>query len=309
MAIKKNIHGLLLLDKSTGMTSNQALQKAKKIFHAHKAGHTGSLDPLATGMLPICFGEATKVCPYLLDSDKTYQVTAKLGETTDTGDSDGTIIKTMPIKKRDSKYWKKTFKQFIGVIDQIPPMYSALKKNGKRLYQLARKGENIDRCSRKITIYKINLLKHSFDRLVFHVHCSKGTYIRTLVEDIARVAGTGAHVIKLHRESVGHFESKNMTDLENLKKVAKIDYESLKSFLLPPDTVFMNWPSVRLDSMRLNKFLCGQVVKIDEAIKGYVRVYRDDSFFGIGELQETYLLQPRRIFHLNTKRSTYNSNF
>ena len=160
MAIKKNIHGLLLLDKSTGMTSNQALQKAKKIFHAHKAGHTGSLDPLATGMLPICFGEATKVCPYLLDSDKTYQVTAKLGETTDTGDSDGAIIRTMAIKKRDSKYWKKTFKQFIGVIDQIPPMYSALKKNGKRLYQLARKGENIDRCSRKITIYKINLLKH-----------------------------------------------------------------------------------------------------------------------------------------------------
>lgn len=301
MAIKKNIHGLLLLDKSTGMTSNQALQKAKKIFHAHKAGHTGSLDPLATGMLPICFGEATKVCPYLLDSDKTYQVTAKLGETTDTGDSDGIIIKTTPIKKRDSKYWKKTFKQFIGVIDQIPPMYSALKKNGRRLYQLARKGETIDRCPRKITIYKINLLKHSLDRLVFHVHCSKGTYIRTLVEDIARTAGTGAHVTKLHRESVGHFESKNMTDLENLKKIAKIDYESLQSFLLPPETVFVNWPSVHLDSMGLNKFLCGQVVKIDEAIKGYVRVYGDDSFFGIGELQETYLLQPRRIFHMNTK--------
>jgi tRNA pseudouridine55 synthase len=301
VTIKKNIHGLLLLDKSTGMTSNQALQKAKKIFHANKAGHTGSLDPLATGMLPICFGEATKVCPYLLDSDKTYQVTAKLGETTDTGDSDGIIINTMPIKKHDSKYWKKTFKQFIGVIDQIPPMYSALKKNGRRLYQLARKGETIDRCPRKITIYKINLLKHFPDRIVFHVHCSKGTYIRTLVEDIARAAGTVAHVIKLHRESVGHFESKNMTDLENLKKIAKIDYESLKSFLLPPETVFMNWPSVRLDSMELNKFLCGQVVKIDEAIKGYVRVYRDDSFFGIGELQETYLLQPRRIFHLNTK--------
>ena len=301
MAIKKNIHGLLLLNKSTGMTSNQALQNAKKIFHAHKAGHTGSLDPLATGMLPICFGEATKVCPYLLDSDKTYQVTAKLGETTDTGDSDGAIISTMAIKKRDSKYWKKIFKQFIGVIDQIPPMYSALKKNGRRLYQLARKGETIDRCPRKITIYKINLLKHSLDRLVFHVHCSKGTYIRTLVEDIARTAGTEAHVTKLHRESVGHFESKNMTDLENLKKVANIDYESLKSFLLPPDVVFMNWPSVRLDSMGLNKFLCGQVVKIDETIKGYVRVCRDDSFFGIGELQEAYLLQPKRIFHLNTK--------
>ena len=204
------VNGLLLLNKPAGMTSNQALQKVKRLIRASKAGHTGTLDPAATGMLPLCFGEATKVCAYLLDADKTYRVTAKLGQATDTGDTDGKIIGTQPTPVLDHLAWQRVFENFIGDIEQVPPMYSALKKDGKRLYELARKGETIERKARKVRINSIDLLESAGTRLVFRVHCSKGTYVRSLVEDIAETVGSVAHTAKLHRESVGDFRADDM---------------------------------------------------------------------------------------------------
>jgi len=195
------VDGLLLLNKPAGITSNQALQKVKRLLQAKKAGHTGSLDPAATGMLPLCFGEATKVCAYLLEADKTYRVTARLGEATNTGDRDGEISATAEVPDLDRSAWEQILAQFCGEIDQVPPMFSALKKDGKRLYELARKGQVVEREARRIRIDEISLLEISGTRLVLRVKCSKGTYIRTLVEDIARAAGTVAHTARLHRRS------------------------------------------------------------------------------------------------------------
>ena len=197
---KVAVDGLLLLPKPKGITSNRALQIVKRLLNAKKAGHTGSLDPAATGMLPLCFGEATKVCAYLLDADKTYRVTAKLGRTTDTGDADGQEIATAEVPEMSRDEWLAVLHGFRGESMQVPPMYSALKKDGKRLYELARKGEVVEREPRPITIHDIELLELAGSRLVFRVSCSKGTYVRTLVEDIASRAGTVAHTASFHRE-------------------------------------------------------------------------------------------------------------
>jgi len=218
--LKAPVDGLLLLNKPAGITSNQALQKVKRLLKAKKAGHTGSLDPAATGMLPLCFGEATKVCAYLLDADKTYRVTARLGIATDTGDADGKETATADVPSLERQEWEKILAGFLGDIEQVPPMYSALKKDGKRLYEIARMGEVVDREARNIRIHDIKLIEASGRRLVFRVHCSKGTYVRTLVEDIARVAGTVAHTANLHRESVGNFRAEDMMDLPSAELVA-----------------------------------------------------------------------------------------
>ena len=188
---KQAVDGLLLLNKPSGITSNRALQIVKRLLNAKKAGHTGSLDPLATGMLPLCFGEATKVCAYLLDADKTYRVTARLGSATDTADADGKEIDTAAVPDLSAADWDLILQGFVGESRQIPPMYSALKQDGKRLYELARKGEVVERAPRRIHIDEIVLLEAAGSRLVFRVSCSKGTYIRTLVEDVAKQAGTG----------------------------------------------------------------------------------------------------------------------
>ncbi len=293
------VNGLLLLNKPAGMTSNQALQKVKRLLKAKKAGHTGSLDPAATGMLPLCFGEATKVCAYLLEADKTYRVTARLGEATDTADADGEIIETAPVPELDRDAWAAILKGFEGASEQIPPMYSALKKDGKRLYELARKGETVERDARPIRIDEIDLLEASGSRLVFRVHCSKGTYVRTLVEDIAKVAGTVAHTAKLHRETVGDFRAEDMVDLAGAVEAAESDPESLRERLLPADVALAGWPACRVVTEDVERFSGGQQVACDSDGAGLIKVYGpDERFLGVGELTGGNNVAPKRIFML-----------
>ena len=270
------VDGLLLLNKPAGLTSNQALQRVKRLLNARKAGHTGSLDPAATGMLPLCFGEATKVCAFLLDADKTYRVTAKLGTSTDTGDATGSVV--------DSA--------------EVPPMYSALKKDGKRLYELARKGETVERAPRPIRIDAIDLLEAAGSRLVFRVRCSKGTYIRSLVEDIARAAGTVAHTARLHRETVADFRADEMVELTAVEETASQGPLPLRERLMPADRALTGLPEVCLDGARAERFRGGQPVPADEPErKGLARVYGEEQdFLGVGELCGDGRVAPRRVF-------------
>ncbi len=294
------VNGLLLLNKPAGITSNQALQKVKRLLQAKKAGHTGSLDPAATGMLPLCFGEATKVCAFLLEADKTYRVVARLGEATDTGDADGKTTETAEVPDLDRLGWEQVLEKFRGEIEQVPPMYSALKKNGKRLYELARKGLVVDRDARRVRIDDIRLLESSNTRLVLRVHCSKGTYIRTLVEDIARAAGTVAHTARLHRETVGHFRAEDMLDLPGAERVAEAGPEALRARLLPADTALSSWPDCHLPEDAAVRFCSGQAVAdATGGAEGLVRVYTgEERFLGVGQLGSDGMLAPRRIFRL-----------
>lgn len=295
---KEVVDGLLLLNKPPGMTSNRALQTVKRLLNAKKAGHTGSLDPAATGMLPLCFGEATKVCAYLLDADKTYRVTARLGTATDTADADGKEIATAPLPALSADDWNVIVQGFVGESMQVPPMYSALKKDGKRLYELARKGETVEREQRPITIHEISLLELAGSRLVFRVSCSKGTYVRTLVEDLARRAGTMAHTSRLHRESVAHFQAEEMLDLAAIESLAEDSQVTLRQKLLPPDVALTGFPAVSLDPSAAMRFRGGQAVAVSEKSgTGLVRVYgAGQLFLGVGELAGDSRLAPRRIF-------------
>jgi tRNA pseudouridine55 synthase len=297
------VDGLLLLNKPSGITSNRALQIVKRLLNAKKAGHTGSLDPAATGMLPLCFGEATKVCAYLLDADKTYRVTAKLGSKTDTGDADGKEVATANVPELSQDQWLRVLEGFRGQSTQIPPMYSALKKDGKRLYELARKGEIVEREPRPITIHDIELLEMAGSRLVFRVSCSKGTYVRTLVEDIAQRAGTLAHTTRLHRETVGHFRPEDMLDLTAVESLAEEDVATLKERLLAPDVALQEFPSVTLDEGADERFRGGQAVPVAvESRTGLARVYgARDRFLGVGELVGEGTLAPRRVFLMQEK--------
>lgn len=299
------VDGLLLLNKPAGLTSNQALQKVKRLLNARKAGHTGSLDPAATGMLPLCFGEATKVCAFLLNADKTYRVTAKLGIATDTGDAEGKQIATADVPELSAADWTNILQGFRGESTQIPPMYSALKKDGKRLYELARKGETVDREARPIRIDEIELLEIAGTRLAFRVHCSKGTYVRTLVEDIAKKAGTVAHTARLHRETVGAFQASDMLDLTGIEAAVEAGSAALMARLLPPDTALEDMPAVTLDTVAIARFSAGQEVAASvQGPAGLVRVYGPgDQFAGVGELSGGNRLAPRRVFHSSEKNT------
>jgi len=303
MARYETIDGLLLLNKPAGLTSNQALQRVKRLLNAKKAGHTGSLDPAATGMLPLCFGEATKVCAFLLDADKTYRVTARLGIATDTGDADGAEIGTADVPELATDEWREILESFLGESQQVPPMYSALKKDGERLYTLARRGETVEREPRPIRIDEIKLLEMAGTRLVFWVHCSKGTYVRTLVEDIAKKAGTVAHTARLHRESVGDFRADEMLDLTGLEEVAASGSEGLKARLLPPDSALEGLAAVELDTEGSGRFTVGQVNSLSvPATAGLVRVYGGaNEFLGVGELSDDGQLAPKRVFRTGEK--------
>ena len=294
------IDGVLLLNKPAGLTSNQALQRVKRLLGAKKAGHTGSLDPAATGMLPLCFGEATKVCAFLLDADKTYRVTAKLGTATDTGDADGKAVRTEDVPSLSKEDWAVILNGFLGESMQVPPMYSALKKDGKRLYELARKGETVEREPRPIRIDEIELLEAAGRRLVFRVRCSKGTYIRSLVEDIAARAGTVAHTARLHRETVGAFDPAEMLDLDGAEAIVEDDPAGLKSQLLPADRALETLPAVTLSAAETERFLHGQAISGAGAENaGLTRVYSPDGdgdFLGVGELSEGGELRPKRVF-------------
>jgi len=293
------VDGLLLLNKPAGLTSNRALQKVKRLLQASKAGHTGSLDPAATGMLPLCFGEATKVCAYLLDADKTYRVSARLGEKTDTGDADGKVIETTAVPSMTEQDWEAIISGFVGESQQIPPMYSALKVDGKRLYELARKGQVVDRKPRTIRIDELTLLECTRSRLVLRVKCSKGTYIRTLVEDIAEAAGTVAHADSLHRESVGAFRAEDMLDLSKAEEWADSDPELLRERLLAPDIALAAMPSVEIEEEQRARFIQGQQLDVEGDSKGQVRVYgAKGQFLGVGELIGNGRLAPRRVFNI-----------
>jgi len=296
---KTAVNGLLLLNKPTGVTSNRALQNVKRLLNARKAGHTGSLDPAATGMLPLCFGEATKVCAYLLDADKSYRVTAKLGEATDTGDADGSVTGESDVPDLSRDAWESILNGFLGESMQVPPMYSALKHNGKRLYELARKGETVERKARSIRIDAISLLELSGTRLVFTVRCSKGTYIRTLVEDIAAVAGTLAHTARLHRETVGHFRSEDMLDMAAVEALAEQGTQVLAASLLAADVALTAWPECTVSAADAARFSGGQSVPAPAGPGGYVRVYgAEGQFLGVGELDDDGAVAPKRIFCL-----------
>lgn len=294
------VNGVLLLNKPPGLTSNRALQQVKRLLHAKKAGHTGSLDPAATGMLPLCFGEATKICAYLLDADKTYRVVARLGEATDTGDADGSITGTAAVPDLDEADWQEIFAEFHGDIQQVPPMYSALKKDGKRLYELARQGIEVERDARKVRIYALELLEAHGRRLAFRVRCSKGTYVRTLVEDLAKRAGTIAHTVTLHREAVAGFDSAEMTGMDALEGM---DDAALAACLLPIDRALQHWPECRLLEGQDACFMQGQPVTT--AAEGgspggqLLRAYSAaGQFLGIATATGDGRVAPKRVFHL-----------
>ncbi|MCH8930792.1 MAG: tRNA pseudouridine(55) synthase TruB [Proteobacteria bacterium] len=281
-----------------GLTSNQALQRVKRLFNARKAGHTGSLDPLASGLLPICLGQATKVSGFLLDAGKRYQVVARLGQRTDTGDADGQVIEERPVPALDRGLVKRVLARFEGSQTQVPPMYSAIKHQGQRLYKLARQGIEIERQPREIEIHGLELLSLEADALELEVACSKGTYVRTLVEDIARALGTVAHVIVLRRLGVGPYAEGRMYKLEELEALAEQGMERLDELLLPVDSALEHWPSVELGADSAYYLMQGQAVMAPGApSSGKVRLYDEGhGFLGIGEVKLDGRVAPTRLF-------------
>lgn len=298
--LKKNINGILLLDKPLHMTSNGALQRVKYLFAAKKAGHTGSLDPLATGMLPLCFGEATKFSQFLLESDKCYQVTIKLGVQTTTGDAEGDIVATKPVKSISSDEFAKVLSQFEGTIQQIPPMFSAIKIQGRPLYELARKGIEIDRQPRTVTIHRMRLLSYTQDSLDLDIFCSKGTYIRTLAEDIGKELGCGAHVIALRRSMVSPYNQAKMYTMEELEELhQKEGSDALTQLLIPIETSVQTLLSVKLSTSAQFYMRTGQPVIVPHLpTKGMIRLYsQTNQFLGIGEIMEDGRVAPRRLIN------------
>ncbi|ESS72805.1 tRNA pseudouridine synthase B [Methyloglobulus morosus KoM1] len=293
---KRNIHGILLLDKRLGVSSNRALQEVKRLFNANKAGHTGSLDPLATGLLPICFGEATKVSGMMLDDDKRYQVTVLLGIKTDTGDLEGNIVETHAIPEFSVETIRAILAKFTGEIDQIPPMYSALKQNGKKLYELARDGITVERKARHITIFELTLLAFQKDSLALEVHCSKGTYIRSLAEDIGQELGCGATVQALRRTQAGRFHIGQTNTLEQLQA---LDDEQLLATLINVDAPLQTMPAVYLNDQQATAIKYGQLLDLNESLLGSVRMYATTEFLGLGEMRLDGKLAPKKLFNLN----------
>lgn len=299
----RNVNGILLLDKPAGLTSNGALQRVKRLYKAAKAGHTGSLDPLATGVLPLCFGEATKFSQFLLDADKQYVTTITLGVSTTTGDADGEIVDTGVVGSYTGDDIESVLEQFRGEIDQTPSMYSAVKMNGKPLYKLARQGIEVERESRRVKIYKLDVLRHEADQLELEIVCSKGTYIRSLAEDIGEVLGCGAHISQLRRMASGPFHVDQVHTLEELEAIADRDgMEALDQLLLPESAAVQDWPAVELTELTASWFRQGQAVQIPHApTDGWVRIFSesDDNsqgeFLGVGEILGDGRVAPRRL--------------
>lgn len=274
------VDGILLLDKPQGMSSNTALQRARGLLRALKAGHAGSLDPLATGMLPLCFGQATKVCGYLLDSAKSYRVIMKLGQRTDSADADGVLIEEQPLPALDDAKLGAVLSSFLGEQQQVPPMYSALKHQGQRLYELARKGEQVERAPRRIVIERLDLVGYSAEQIEFEVRCSKGTYVRSLVEDMAARLGTVAHVILLRRTQVDPFDAARMVTLEALEALSLSERDAL---LLPSDRALQSLSALVLDEARQVALFQGKPLSgLAPMPAGLCRAYGDQGrFLGI----------------------------
>jgi len=299
MRRKKNkgrpLNGVVLLDKPLEMSSNHALQKVKRLFDAQKAGHTGSLDPLATGMLPVCLGEATKISAFLLDADKVYRFKCKLGRRTTTADAEGEVIDSRPYEHIGIKDIENLLPRFTGEIEQVPPMYSALKKNGQRLYDLARQGLVVEREPRPVTIHALSLLSFDAGEVELEAHCSKGTYIRTLAEDIGEALGCGAYVSELRRLAVGPYDS-DMISLDQLQAMSEQGQEALDACLLPIDSGIADWPEVHLDQDSAYYIKLGQPVQVPRApTDGWVRIYDDQRFLGVGIIQDDGRIAPKRM--------------
>lgn len=299
---KRNVHGILLLDKRLGVSSNRALQEVKRLFQAKKAGHTGSLDPLASGLLPLCFGEATKVSGLMLDADKRYTVKVQLGKVTDTGDLEGKVIAVNEIPKFWQDNLDSVLNTFVGEIEQIPPMYSALKHNGKKYYELAREGKQLERKARNIKIFEIKRRELGQDNFIIDVHCSKGTYIRSLAEDIGKKLGCGATVSELRRTASGQFDIKNSLTIEQLKAMS---FDQLDGQLIAVDKPLENFPSINLNEQMARAIKHGQAVQLTDVGDniGKVRMYCKGDFLGLGEALLSGKLLPKKIFSIDSNLS------
>ncbi|MDE8034960.1 tRNA pseudouridine(55) synthase TruB [Actinobacillus equuli subsp. equuli] len=297
----RDVHGVFLLDKPQGMSSNDILQKVKRLFQANKAGHTGALDPLATGMLPICLGEATKFSQFLLDSDKRYQVTAKLGERTDTSDAEGQVVEARAVNVGEAEIIA-ALDQFRGDILQVPTMFSALKHNGKPLYEYARQGITVEREARPITIFELRVIEYSAPYLTLEVHCSKGTYIRTLVDDLGEVLGCGAHVTVLRRLAVANYPIEAMMSYEDLQNLSENQpLEALDQHLLPLDTAVESLPKINLTAEQTKAVGFGQRVKFENINQTYgqVRLFSENGqFLGVAEITNDNVIRPSRMVNL-----------
>lgn len=287
------INGIVLLNKEAGLSSNSALQKVRRLYQAQKAGHTGSLDPFATGLLPVCLGEATKVSGLLLNSEKRYIATLKLGEATDSGDNDGEVIAQASIPNLTNQSIEQVLSGFVGEQQQIPPMYSALKHQGKPLYEYARQGIEIERAPRPITIYELKLLSFDKDEIRFEVFCSKGTYVRTLGEDIAKKLGTLGHLIGLHRTQIGDIQAEQMHLLNDIEAQPE-------ACLLPIDFALQHLQAVCLGAENTQLIQHGGQIQFEQPETELVRFYNENNdCFGVGEwLADKQLLKPKRLFNL-----------
>ena len=317
------VNGILLVDKPQKVSSNHVVQRVKRLYGAAKAGHTGALDPLATGLLPVCLGEATKFSQFLLDANKSYFVTAKLGQRTDTSDADGDIVETKPVSVTEENI-KKAIRQFVGPIKQVPSMFSALKHQGKPLYFYARQGITIDRPARDITIFNIDWVSFTGDELSLNVSCSKGTYIRTLIDDLGQLLGCGAHVAVLRRTAVAHYHAAQMVSFdtiegllaastpkpvcENTQSIHEatpidIDYRQLDGLLLPMDTPIESLIQVEIDENDCLYFQQGRTIKlapeyeVRDLHEQLVRVYQAGTllFLGVASIAQNQTLQPKRV--------------
>lgn len=295
---KRNVNGILLLDKAKGVSSNHALQAVKHLFNARKAGHTGSLDPLASGVLPICFGQATKFSQDLLDSDKHYRVVGKLGVATTTGDMEGEILATKSIENISLSQIEKVLPKFRGNIEQIPSMYSAIKHNGQPLYKLARQGITIERKPRQLTIFKLELLKYEQGLLELDIICSKGTYIRTLIEDIGKELECGAHIVSLRRLAVGDYAEDKVVTLEKLETLLNSGGQTaIDELLLPIASIFNNLQEAILSEAAIYYLRQGQAVIVPNVpTSGDVRLLaKDGRFLGVGRILQDGKVAPSRL--------------
>lgn len=296
---RRDVHGILLLDKPVGMTSNRALQIAKQLLQARKAGHTGSLDPLASGLLPLCFGEATKVSRFLLDADKRYQAVFRLGVSTTTGDSEGEVVETRPVTVGRREV-EAAIAHFRGEIEQIPPMYSAIKQGGQPLYKLAREGIVVERAPRQVTIYDYRLLDIEGDRITVDIRCSKGTYVRSLAHDLGELLGCGAHVSELRRTEMGGFVIGETVSLAEFERLAGPVERA--AHLIPADQALRALPEVILSTHAAYYFRQGQPVvgRPLPAVGAWVKVYEEAGdgahrFLGMGEVDDNAQVAPRRL--------------
>jgi tRNA pseudouridine55 synthase len=295
----RDISGILVVDKPQRLSSNDVVQKAKRMFNARKVGHTGALDPLATGVLPLCFGEATKFSQYLLTSDKKYWARLQLGVATDSGDADGKVIRTRPVEGVDSAKVEEALRFFRGEIDQVPSMFSAIKHKGQPLYKLARQGISIEREARRVTVFSNELVAMDGETLELAIHCSKGTYVRTIAEELGEILGCGAHVIALRRTAAGPYDEEDLVTFDELE--AALEQSSLDPFLQPVSSAVREWPEVRLTDNTAYYLRQGQPVIVPHApTSGWVRLSEIESdessrFIGVGEILDDGRVAPRRL--------------